>query len=284
MAAGAVVRGSLAVTPRKIMIASPAYGDVFYTPYVSSMFKLTRLLQKSGWSFAFNAIAYSEISESRNFLLTHWFDKSDASHILFVDADMGFPPELVADMIALDKPIVGAVYPKRTLDMKRVAELIGAGEAPARAMSRAQEFVLRPLRGTRTNTAKAGFIEVEACGAGILLIKRSCIETMLNTLPDISDAKARTASPLAKNLDRLIRAFDAVHVDGLRLSEDFSFCHRWRHGCKGEVWANIAHEIVHTGLQQFRGSYADKLANAPGIVVKRGQLSVQPAASPRAKH
>jgi len=273
------------VTTPKIMIASPAYGDVFYTPYVSSMFKLTRLLQKNGWSFAFNCIAYSEISESRNFLLTHWFDKTDASHILFVDADMGFPPELIADMIALEKPIVGAVYPKRTLDMKRVAELIGAGEEPARAMSKAQDFVLRPLRAARAKPPRPGFIEVEACGAGILLIQRACIETMVKTLPEISDVKAKTASPLAKNLDRLIRAFDAIYVDGLRLSEDFSFCHRWRHGCKGEVWANIAHEIVHTGLQQFRGSYADKLAKASNIVVKRGQLSLRPAAAPpRAKN
>jgi len=280
MAERAVVRGSLTAATRKIMIASPAYGDAFYTPYVSSMFKLTRLLQKNGWAYAFNCIAYSEISESRNYLLTYWFDKTDASHILFVDADMGFPPELVTEMLALDKPIVGAVYPKRALDMKRVAELIGAGEAPARAMSKAQDFVLRPLRGARAKSAHPGFIEVEGCGAGILLIKRSCIATMLQTLPEISDAKAKTASPLAKHLDRLIRAFDAVYVDGLRLSEDFSFCHRWRHGCNGEVWANIAHEIVHTGLQQFRGSYADKLTKAPHIVVKRGQLSVRASAPP----
>jgi hypothetical protein len=233
--ARAVVRGSLAAATRKIMIASPAYGDVFYTPYVSSMFKLTRQLQKNGWAYAFNCIAYSEISESRNYLLTYWFDKTDASHILFVDADMGFPPELVAEMLAFDKPIVGAVYPKRALDMKRVAELIGAGEEPARATSKAQDFVLRPLRGARAKSPHPEFIEVEGCGAGILLIKRSCIETMLQTLPEISDAKAKTASPLAKHLDRLIRAFDALYVDGLRLSEDFSFCHRWRHGCKGEV-------------------------------------------------
>jgi hypothetical protein len=91
------------------------------------------------------------------------------------------------------------------------------------------------LRGARAKSPHPEFIEVEGCGAGILLIKRSCIETMLQTLPEISDAKAKTASPLAKHLDRLIRAFDALYVDGLRLSEDFSFCHRWRHGCKGEV-------------------------------------------------
>src|SRR5215472_5709653 len=113
----------MGVAKTKIMIATPAYGETFYTPYVSSMFRLTRLFQKNGWDFAFNSIAYSEISESRNYLLTYWFDKTDASHILYVDADMGFPPQLISDMLALEKPVVGAVYPKRALDMKRVAEL-----------------------------------------------------------------------------------------------------------------------------------------------------------------
>src|SRR5580700_9631941 len=125
-ARGAVV-GELRVADThiktKIMIATPAYGEVFYTPYVSSMLKLTRALQKRGIDFAFNAISYSEIAESRNFLLTHWYDKTDASHLLFVDADMGFPAAAITEMIDFDKPLVGAVYPKRTLDVKKVAQL-----------------------------------------------------------------------------------------------------------------------------------------------------------------
>jgi hypothetical protein len=212
-------------TKTKIMIATPAYGEVFYTPYVSSILSLTRALQKRGIDFAFNAISYSEIAESRNFLLTHWFDKTDASHLLFIDADMGFPAALVTDMLDLDKPLVGAVYPKRTLDMKKVVEL-AAGKDGARALAKAQDFVLRPLRGARVSTNRPGFIEVEACGSGVLLVQRRCIETMLEKMPQISDTKAKAASPLARNLDRMIRPFDVVYVNELRLSEDFSFCYR----------------------------------------------------------
>ena len=131
----------------KITIATPAYGETFFTPYVSSMFKLTRHCQNQGWDFAFNAISYSEISESRNFLLTRWFDKSNSSHILFVDADMGFPAELISEMIAIDQPVVGVVYPKRAIDIKKVAEFAHAGDDPSRAINKAQDFVLRPLRG-----------------------------------------------------------------------------------------------------------------------------------------
>ena len=106
-------------------------------------------------------------------------------------------------------------------------------------------------------------------------------------MPQVSDDKAKTASPLAKNLDRLIRAFDELYVDGLRLSEDFSFCHRWRHGCNGQVWANITHQISHVGLQQFRGSYADRLSGGGLVVIKRGEGTVvtgRLAARPRPKN
>jgi hypothetical protein len=280
-------RGRFLVATPKIMIATPAYGEVFYTPYVSSMLSLTRVLQKRGIDFAFNAISYSEIAESRNFLLTHWYDKTDASHLLFVDADMGFPSALITEMIDLDRPLVGAVYPKRTLDVKKVAQIAAEEKDAARAIAKAQDYVLRPLRGARGTPPRPGFIEVEACGSGILLIQRACIDRMLKAMPKISDLKAKTTSPLAKNLDRLIRAFDVLFVNGLRLSEDFSFCYRWRHGCKGEVWASVAHDVVHIGLQRFAGAYQEKLSGPGQIVVRRGDQTVvtgRLAARPPVKH
>jgi hypothetical protein len=253
------------------MIATPAYGEVFYTPYVSSMLSLTRVLQKRGIDFAFNAISYSEIAESRNFLLTHWYDTTDASHLLFVDADMGFPAALITEMIDFDRPLVGAVYPKRALDVKRVAQIAADDKDAGRAVAKAQDFVLRARRGAGPARGQPGFLEVEACGSGLLLIQRACIDRMLEAMPQISDAQAKTSSPLAKNLGRLIRAFDVLFVNGMRLSEDFSFCHRWRHGCKGEVWASIAHEITHIGLHRFTGSYLEKMSGGSGqLVTQRG--------------
>ena len=65
------------------------------------------------------AISYAYVGEARNALLTHWYDKSDSTHLLFVDADMGFEPQLIADMLALDKPIVGVIYTKRQIDLQK---------------------------------------------------------------------------------------------------------------------------------------------------------------------
>ena len=240
----------------KITIATPAFGEVFYTPYVQSLFRLMQAFQRRKWQSTFASIAYADIAESRNFLLTRWFDKTDATHLLFIDADMGFPAELVLDMVDFGRPVVGVVYPQRQIDLERVAELSAAGEPPKRAIARAHNFIVRKKRGVSIASPHTGFMQVDGCGAGVFLIARTAIETMLKKMPDLSDTKAKTSSPLAANLDRLIRAFEPLRVDDALLSEDFSFCHRWT-ACGGEVWVNTAHEIEHIGLHRFKGRYSD---------------------------
>lgn len=261
-----------------IVIATPAYGEIFYTPYVQSVIKLIRLFHQKGWEFSFRSISYSEISESRNYLLTHWIDKSNASHILFLDADMGFEPHLIAEMVELDQPVVGVVYPKRNIDLLRVATAAADGGSPEQAVAKSQQYVFRPLRGERQ--LRDGFLKVEGCGAGILLIQRSCVKKMLELIPNLSDATAKKTSPLAKELDRLIRVFDILHVGGSRLSEDYSFCHRWKNLCGGEIWACVSHEIVHIGLHQFKGRYANVLPVRPGQTVT-GRIGVTARTRPK---
>ena len=253
----------------KILIATPAYGETFYTPYVSSVIRLQRLMARNKWDSTFASIAYADIVESRNFLLTHWYDKTDATHMLFVDADIGYDPKLIANMVGLRKPIVGVIAPRRQIDLNRLAELAAKGEKAESAIARSHEFLVRPVNRAGAGKPRIvnGFMEVEGCGAGIMLIERGCVKTMLEKLPQLSDKAAKKTSPLAKNLDRLIRAFEPVTVDGGRLSEDYSFCHRWRTNCGGEIWANISHQIIHVGLHRFAGRYQDAMPRGPRIVV-----------------
>jgi hypothetical protein len=251
----------------KITVATPAYGEIFYTPYVQSMLRLQRALAKRNGSMRHMAISYASVGDARNALLTHFYDKSDSTHILFVDADMGFEPKLVLDMLALDKPVVGVIATKRQIDLKRLAESAAKGERPGRAIAKAHDFIIRSLRGRAPRRMK-GFMEVAACGAGVLLIERSAIATMLKTLPELNDTRAAKNSPLAAGLDRLIRAFDNVTVDGAALMDDFAFCHRWGVLCKGEVWACTDQAVTHVGLYKYGASYADSRGGGPRIISK----------------
>jgi hypothetical protein len=250
----------------KLMIATPAYGEVFYAPYVRSVLALSKLAHRSKFDLTFESISYAEISEARNYLLTRFFDKTDATHLLFIDADMGFPAKLVSDMLSIAKPIVGVVAPKRQIDLKRVAELAQHEADTDRAVARAHEFVIRKLPSA--GPARNGFIQVEACGGGILLIERGCVAALLKRAPQLSDATGKGRTPLTRDLPRLIRAFDPlIRDDGARLSEDFAFCHRWRTLCAGEIWANTSHPITHVGLHHFAARYSDAAPAAPTVVI-----------------
>lgn len=244
----------------KIVIATPAYGEMFFTPYVESLFKLVRAMDRRGWNSEFSAVNYADLADSRNILLTNWYDKTDATHLLFVDADMGFEPQLVFDMIEFDKPVLGAIYPKREIKLDQLAKLASNGEPAQRAIANAHDFVVRrPKRGAAHN----GFIEVEGCGTGVFLIQRPCIDVMVKRIPEIIDTGP--SRKLAERFDRLIRPFDFMTVDGLRLSEDYSFCYRWRHFCGGQVWANIVSDITHIGMHRFKARYSD--AKGPRVRV-----------------
>jgi hypothetical protein len=250
------------------MIATPAYGEIFYAPYLHSVLALAKLAHKAKWDFIFESVSYAEVSEARNYLVTRFFDKTDATHLLFIDADMGFPQRLVPDMVGIAKPVVGVIAPKRQMDFKRLADLARSESDLDRAVSKAHQFVVRALRSAAP--MRNGFVEVEACGAGILLIERGCIAALLRQEPNLSDTTLRGRTPLTKGLDRLIRAFDpVVRADGARLSEDFAFCHRWRTLCGGEVWASVAHPITHVGLHHFAARYSDTVP-APATRVAPG--------------
>jgi hypothetical protein len=258
----------------KIIIATPAYGEMFFTPYVQSLFRLTRALDQRNWPSDFCSTAYSDIAESRNILLTYWYENTDASHLLFIDADMGFEPQLVIDMLEFNKPVVGVIYPKKTVNLNQISDLTRSGQSAQRAIANSHDFVVRrPLRGTARN----GFMQVDGCGTGIFLIQRTCVDVMIKKMPEIVDVdtlkpirrvpeiRLAGSERLADGFDRFIRAFDFTVVDGQRLTEDYSFCHRWRHHCRGEVWANIAYEITHIGVQRFKARYSD--AQGPRVRV-----------------
>ncbi len=141
----------------KVMVATPAYGEVLYTPDVESLIKLIRSMHQNKWDCSFRSISYSEISESRNYLLTSWFDKTDASHILFLDADMGFKPQLISEMVAVDQPVVGVISPKRNIDLCHVAKHAADGVPVDLAIARAQQFVFVRHGGKASGTAGMAF-------------------------------------------------------------------------------------------------------------------------------
>jgi hypothetical protein len=155
-------------------------------------------------------------------------------------------------MIALNEPLVGTLYPKRRIDLKK---LHAAADMPyEKALAHSVEFigaVRKPMRG------KGTFLSVDRCGTGIMLISRGCIETMIARLPELVDTRRFKGMPFAKKFTRFITPFDKIKTDDLEWSEDFSFCRRWVNDCGGMIWAHTSRNIRHAGAMVVDTKYAD---------------------------
>ena len=157
--------------------------------------------------------------------------------MLFVDADMQFEPQLVVDMLMADKPLVGCIYPKKKLPISWVGSALPSNPQP-----------------------ENGLLEMEGVGCGVTLIRRDCVEAMLEQdLCPIQndDTKTGLLHLVDTPYKRIIQAFNKVtDEEGRHLSEDFSFC--WRHRkAGGKVYAAINHAVTHIGPQQYTARYSD---------------------------
>jgi hypothetical protein len=237
----------------KVNIATPAYLGQYSAAYVRSFYLLLTSAPRTDVVFSFSAIDYSDIVVARNYLISSfYFNRTDCSHILFVDNDMGFGPELIRDMLALEEDVVGVIYPKRSLNLQALhaAKDLSFATAYAKACS----FIGQPGAPHPRNQA---FREVTGCGAGVLLISRRCIDKLLELQPQLVDRKRFPLKELSEKVEAFLTPFNKITLPDKELSEDLSFCHRWVNDCGGKIYASVDHRIEHVGQLVVDVKYSD---------------------------
>ncbi len=228
----------------KIFIFVPAFGQMVSATTFLTTHALQQVLASKGIGGGVSTLSFPDIAELRSMAISIWYDTLDASHILFVDADMGFSPELVIDMLAFGEPLVGAIYPQRRVPTSWAGS--GTGE------------VMTERRG--------GFMKVEGVGMGVTLIHRSVITRMLEMMPEMVDMRL-ALHPAGETLRtagtvRLIRCFDKIDIPNRgQVSEDLSFCMRAAK-CGFTTWAAINHRISHVGPYDYAARYLDTIEAA----------------------
>lgn len=225
-----------------VFIALPAFGQQNCSQTTASLIALTKELTLRGMFNGFASWSLPDIADLRDLFLTVWYDGTDASHLLLTDADMQFEPELVRDMLLADKPLVGALYPKKRLPIEWVGSALTPEAEP-----------------------DGNLLELEGVGGGVMLIRRDCVTAMMEKgVATVSDGLGD--SSIEKFLKgrggkRLISAFQKIQLEPKRrLSEDFSFCHRYRQA-GGKVYAVTNHVLCHIGMYQYAAKYSDMLDN-----------------------
>lgn len=223
--------------PPNVMIATPAYGLQVTTPYLQSLLRLMASNGRYHVNFNWQTTSDSLIGRARIRLFAK-FLQSDCSHLLFIDADLGFQPNAVFDLIRWSKPLVGGVYPCKTPKATWPCNFFPDGE-----MSSAEVC------------PETGCWKARDLPTGFMMIRRDCADAMVKAYADRQCIIDRNFPK-----EHCYNLFDQpVDTDGMLLSEDFAFCRYWQR-IDGDVWIDPAIDLTHYGAHGFNhGSIGEAL-------------------------
>ena len=85
---------------------------------------------------------------------------------------------------------------------------------------------------------------------------------MIAAFPELKFRRIDTLSNQMAQGDNLYALFECMisPENGTYLSEDYSFCRRWR-SLGGEIWLDLRSRLSHTGPQRFNGDCSLRYAS-----------------------
>ncbi len=236
-----------------IVVATPCYGGNVTSSYTVSLVSLQRACMQLNIGISFRLIGGDAlITRARNILVQQFLADPTATHLLFVDADIGFTPDQVMVLLDADKDISGCIYPLKQLNWERIQAHAALG-AP-KPLTSALNYVVDLLDNTELPTPEQKFAKVRYIGTGFMLIRRDVFTRMAEHYPDIHFSNIHVASNTAVQNQTNCAYFDCVidKQSGAYLSEDYTFCKRWT-DMGGEIWAYTQSKLTHTGAMAFEG-------------------------------
>jgi hypothetical protein len=252
MAAGAL--------PNKVnlVVATPCFGGQVSALYAASLLKLEKALR--GYCDLNLKVLFKDgdalITRARASLISQFLDTPAATHLLFIDADIGFEPEQVVRLIECGADMCAAIYPIKRIDWDRVKSTIETARSNPSAA--ALKYVFE-VDDPNAITEKAGFVKVRYAGTGFLMIRRGALEKMCMHYPQLQYKRDHSLDAAS---DKRFALFECVIAeDGTYLSEDFAFCKRWT-DMGGEIWADLKSKLNHVGPMTFCGDLSSQFAAA----------------------
>lgn len=244
----------------EIYLATPAYGGQVTTTYMLSVLDLSRRADEFGFEVSVNLLGRdSLITRSRNTLVAHFLNSSTASHMMFVDADIGFRPEQVKRMIDFDQDVVAGMYPLKALRWEQPATLQQAEDPRTAMLHYVGKFATGEALATRD-----GFVTATYCGTGFMLMKRAVLERMVAAYPETAYRTDHVHAVDGSAVAGAHALFECTidRETGEYLSEDFGFCRRWL-ATGGTIWLDTIGSLSHTGPIDFVGDPASRFWAKP---------------------
>ena len=230
-----------------LVVGTPMYGGMCCSEYTQSMLQLQSDMERNGHKLTCIFLGNESLIQRARNTVAHHFLQTDASHLLFIDADQKFRPVDIVKMIQADKDIIAGCVPMKGINWSRVRQ--GAVLNHKELHKLTGIFNINPLDGHKMVHPEQPF-QVRHAGTGFMLIKREVFETLKP-----HSAVYTNGGQSIPDGEEVYDFFPVGVTEGKLLSEDFNFCHLYReHG--GTVWAAPWCELGHFGSYLFSGQYS----------------------------
>jgi glycosyltransferase involved in cell wall biosynthesis len=250
---------------RKLFLATPMYGGNCVGMYTRAVADLAAICAKYQIPlqlyFLFNE---SLITRARNYCADE-FLRSDATHLLFIDSDIGFNPQDVLALLAMqdddsDYDVIGAPYPKKCISWEKIKMAVDKGiadEDPNKLEKFVGDYVFNPKNGQREIPIGEP-VEVMEMGTGFMMIRRKTFDKYKEVFPHLHYKPDHIRTEAFDGTREIMAYFDCIidPVSKRYLSEDYMFCYNvQKAGMK--VWFCPWMQTQHVGTYVFGGSLAD---------------------------
>lgn len=238
-----------------VFLATPMYGGMCTGTYTSALMQTPIAFSQAGIQLYYTYMMNeSLITRARN-SLAHDFLASKATHLMFVDADIGFNPKDIVSMVQRDVDIICGLYPKKEIHWSRVAQAVKDGVPFQDLRDHTGTFVVNLVNNERTEVKINDLMEITNGGTGFMLIKRNVFEALADKVPEYNNDMYLAVDTERK--PKVIKEFFATSIDteadNRLLSEDYHFCKLARkHGFK--IHAAPWVQLTHTGTYVFSGA------------------------------
>ena len=201
----------------------------------------------------------SLITRARNTIVSMMLDQQDfiATHLLFIDADIGFSWKNIERLICADKDVVCGIYPRKHIHLEKIKNILN--EDPNISLDELEAKSLGyniNLDNPSNVKGENGYFKVNEAATGMMLVKREVLTTMFKNFPERKYETDQIVNGLHYRSDNCYDLFAVgpYMTAGQKryLSEDYYFSRLWQE-CGGEIWADLAMPLTHFGNRAYKG-------------------------------
>lgn len=222
-----------------LLITVPSHDGKYEAEFLRSMMATRDMLSSTEAKFEFAELNYcADIALARSRLFGT-FLRSNHTHMLTIDADMGWKAQDVLRLFEHGYDFVCAAGPKKKYPVEFAFESATLDGQP------------KPMRASADGLS----FEITGAGMAFTMISRSCAEQM-----------ATRYAELQFEVDNGVveyGLFDPYYVGKKRCSEDYSFCRRWT-AIGGKIHMLPHIRMKHVGPHTFEGCLMDDLIARSG--------------------